>query len=101
MARLIGKDLEAFGLGIAVTKTVVEGLGEFFHALLAIGHHHDVAVGAQAGRRDVVVVLLPVAQIGVEIRHAGQLPGLAAGIGQIAPHPFLDIPAHAEQAVVR
>src|SRR5262249_15191085 len=80
------RHLEFAGRQLAVVATM-ELACELLLPLAAIDHDAQVTIGRQASGGDVQVVLLPVAQVGVEVIHAHQLLRAAAGVLQIAPTP--------------
>jgi len=91
----------ATNVNIQINAVDTEGFDELFHAFLAVRNHPDRLVRAQAGRRDIVIVLFPVAQVGIEVVHFQHRIRIGPGIHEIATHPVLDIPTDREPAVFR
>lgn len=90
--------LEFFGLAIAL-EARKESLSRCFHTFLAIGDQLPVGALAQAGENEVVVVVLPVVQVGVEVILTEYPVFRNAGKDVVAAHPFFDVAAHIEFSV--
>ena len=84
-----------------IFEALKKALRALHHALPAIRHHGPMLVRRQAGQREVIVILLPVAQIHIEIILLENPLRILAAEHIVAPCPFLDIAAHLELAVRR